>query len=228
MFQRTDLSDTQPHMHRRQFLRGALGAAGLATAAGLAIPARASAAALPPDPKIAADIRAEFLHAWNGYKQFAWGHDQLLPLSASYQEFFVPGHPVGLSIVEALDTLYVMGLDDELTLGVDWIKQNLDFDIDGDFHVFEWIIRVIGGLLAGYLATGDSQLLALTKEATDRILPAFTQSPHASSVILHSVSSTIERLLRFALPTISTSSSTVISLLCTLMYWPPVDGAYIA
>ena len=177
MFQRTDLSDMQPHMHRRQFLRGALGAAGLATAAGLALPGRASAAALPPDPKIAADVRAEFLHAWNGYKQFAWGHDQLLPLSASYQEFFVPGHPVGLSIVEALDTLYVMGLDDELTLGVDWIKQNLDFDIDGDFHVFEWIIRVLGGLLAGYLATGDSRLLALTKESADRILPAFTQSP---------------------------------------------------
>ena len=26
-------------------------------------------------------VKAEFLHAWNGYKQFAWGHDALKPLS---------------------------------------------------------------------------------------------------------------------------------------------------
>jgi hypothetical protein len=192
MHQRAPQSITEPNMQRRQFLRGALGTAGLATAAGLALPGTASAATrspagraavpasaggLPPDPVVAADVRAEFLHAWNGYKQFAWGHDQLLPLSGSYAEFFVPGHSVGLSIIEALDTLYVMGLDDELALGVDWIKQNLDFDIDGDFHVFEWIIRVIGGLLAGYLATGDKQILALAKESADLVLPAFTQSP---------------------------------------------------
>jgi Glycosyl hydrolase family 47 len=181
MIQRTAQAITQPHLHRRQFLRGALGAAGLATA-GLALPGTAHAASapahgLPPDPAVAADVRAEFLHAWNGYKKFAWGHDQLLPLSASYSEFFVPGHPIGLSIIEALDTLYVMGLDDELALGVDWIKQNLDFGLDGDVHVFEWIIRVVGGLLAGYLSTGDKDLLALTKESADAILPAFTQSP---------------------------------------------------
>jgi len=126
---------------------------------------------------VAAEVRAEFLHAWNGYKKYAWGHDQLLPVSAGYQEFFVDGHSVGLSIIEALDTLYVMGLDDELALGVDWVKKNLDLDIDGNFHVFEWIIRVVGGLLAGYLATGDKELLTLSKQAADKIMPAFAQSP---------------------------------------------------
>lgn len=185
MTQQTNPSIPKPHMHRRQFLRGALGAAGLATAAGLSRPRTALAstlspatgAALPPNPVVAADVRNEFLHAWNGYKQFAWGHDQLLPLSGSYSEFFVPGHSVGLSIIEALDTLYVMELDDELALGVNWIKQNLDFDIDGNFHVFEWIIRVVGGLIAGYLATGDKEILKLAVQSGDLILPAFTQSP---------------------------------------------------
>jgi Glycosyl hydrolase family 47 len=189
MTQRTDLSIPEPHMHRRQFLRGALGAAGLATTTGLVLPGTAlaatrspagralSAATLPPDPVVAADVRGEFLHAWNGYKKFAWGHDQLLPVSGSYAEFFVSGHPIGLSIIEALDTLYVMELDDEVTLGVNWIKQNLDFDIDGDFHVFEFIIRVLGGLLAGYLATGDKDLLRLAVQSGDLVLPAFTQSP---------------------------------------------------
>jgi hypothetical protein len=31
--------------------------------------------------KIASEVRQEFLHAWNGYKQYAWGHDDLKPLS---------------------------------------------------------------------------------------------------------------------------------------------------
>ncbi len=99
------------------------------------------------------------------------------PLSGTFSEFFVPGHPIGLSIIEALDTLYVMELDQELAAGVQWIEQNLSFDIDGSFHVFEAIIRVVGGLLAGYLATGNRKLLALTVDITDRLLPAFTKSP---------------------------------------------------
>ena len=57
------------------------------------------------------------------------------------------------------------------------LLQNLDLDIDGDFHVFEFIIRVLGGLLAGYLATGDKELLALARRSGDLVLPAFTQSP---------------------------------------------------
>src|SRR6201999_3227065 len=91
--------------------------------------------------------------------------------------FFVPGHPIGLSIIEALDTLYVMELDADLAESVSWIKANVDFDIDGDFHVFEAIIRVVGGLLAGYLATHDKKLLDLTVDVTDRLLPPLPPPP---------------------------------------------------
>ncbi|WP_307865672.1 glycoside hydrolase family 47 protein, partial [Streptomyces montanisoli] len=131
----------------------------------------------PPAPQVAREVRAEFLHAWDGYKRFAWGHDEVHPLSGGHSEFFVPGSPIGLSIIEALDTLYVMGLDGELADSVRWIKRDLSFDIDGDFHVFEAIIRVVGGLLAGHLATGDKRLLDLTVDVTDRLMPAFTKSP---------------------------------------------------
>ncbi len=131
----------------------------------------------PGDPEVAQFVVDEFLHAWSGYAQYAYGQDQLLPLSKQGQAFFVPGQSVGLSIIEALDTMYVMGLDDLLQEGVSWIHQNLDFDIDGDFHVFEAIIRLVGGLEAGYLATGDPRLLAQCVDIADRLLPAFTQSP---------------------------------------------------
>ena len=117
----------------------------------------------PGDPEVAQFVVDEFLHAWNGYKQFAWGHDQVNPIAGTPNEFFVDGHPIGLSIIEALDTLYVMELDDEVSAGVKWIDQNVNFDIDGNFHVFEAIIRVVGGLIAGYLAVKDKKLLALAR-----------------------------------------------------------------
>ncbi|HJP74742.1 MAG TPA: glycoside hydrolase family 47 protein, partial [Pseudonocardiaceae bacterium] len=127
----------------------------------------------PPAKQAATQIRNEFLHCWNGYKKFAWGHDQVNPVSGTSNEFFVDGHPIGLSMIEALDTLYVMELDDELSASVKWIDQNVDFDIDGNFHVFEAIIRVVGGLIAGYLAVKDKKLLSLAVDITDRLMPAF-------------------------------------------------------
>jgi mannosyl-oligosaccharide alpha-1,2-mannosidase len=171
---------------RRSLLGGLAAAGGLGVASGLGGLTRASAATagraaasvnVPPAPVAAQQVRNEFLHVWNGYKRFAWGHDQLNPVSGTYSEFFVPGHPIGLSIIEALDTLYVMELDADLAAGVNWIERNVNFDIDGNFHVFEAIIRVVGGLLAGYLATGRKALLDLTVDVTDRIMPAFTNSP---------------------------------------------------
>jgi mannosyl-oligosaccharide alpha-1,2-mannosidase len=164
----------------RRTILAALAVAGGVGITGLARPLTAAAATTPTAPPAAAaatQIRDEFLHAWRCYRRFAWGHDQVNPLSGGFNEFFVDGHPIGLSIIEALDTLYVMELDDDLADGVRWIEQNLDFDIDGDFHVFEAIIRVVGGLLAGYLATGNKKLLALTVDVTDRLMPAFTESP---------------------------------------------------
>lgn len=47
-----------------------------------------------------------FRHAWKGYKQFAWGHDHLKPISEGYHDWF----GLGLTIVDSLDTMYIMGL----------------------------------------------------------------------------------------------------------------------
>ncbi|WP_263869604.1 glycoside hydrolase family 47 protein, partial [Streptomyces sichuanensis] len=140
-------------------------------------PRPAAAPATRPDPAKAREIRAEFVHAWEGYKRFAWGHDEVLPVSGGHGEFFARGHPVGLSIVEALDTHYVMELDDEVELCTRWITDRLDFGIDADFQVFETTIRLVGGLLAGYLATGRRPLLDRCTDLADRLLPAFTKSP---------------------------------------------------
>ena len=35
----------------------------------------------PSPGPMALQVRSEFLYAWNAYKQYAWGHDELKPLS---------------------------------------------------------------------------------------------------------------------------------------------------
>ena len=87
------------------------------------------------------DVRNEFRWAWNHYRAKAWGKDEINPVSGTAQSFFIEGHDLGLSLVEALDTLWLMELDAEFEEGVDWVKANLDFDVDGDAQVFETNIR---------------------------------------------------------------------------------------
>ena len=168
---------------RRNVLRnlalGGLADTALPTGAAraLAAPARSAHPARDWRP-VADDVRAEMRHAWRSYRRYAWGHDHLLPVSAGHGEFFDPAHPVGLSIVEALDTLYLMGLDDELAEGVAWVRDHLDFaGVNADVQVFETNIRMVGGLLSGYLCTGERALLDNARKIADILLPCFTESP---------------------------------------------------
>ncbi|MFD0856274.1 glycoside hydrolase family 47 protein, partial [Actinomadura adrarensis] len=127
---------------------------------------------------VAEDVRRELLHTWNAYKRLAWGHDHLLPVSGGHGEFFDDAHPVGLTIVEALDTLYLMELDDELAEGVAWVREHLDFGaVDAGVQVFETNIRMVGGLLAGHLATGERVLLEHARRIADILMPCFERSP---------------------------------------------------
>lgn len=168
---------------RRQVLQGLGAVGGGALLCGRALPVRATAfpdsRGGPGDPQIAKEISTEFLHAWDCYKKYAFGYDQVKPRSGKPDHFFFPkqNQSIGLSIIEALDTLYVMGLDSELKICLDWIYANLTFNINADFNVFEGIIRVLGGLLAGYLAIRDQRLLQLAKDFGDRVMPIFTKSP---------------------------------------------------
>lgn len=52
-----------------------------------------------------------FRHAWTGYKKFAWGHDNLKPISEGYSEWF----GLGLTIVDSIDTIYIMGLKEGIS-----------------------------------------------------------------------------------------------------------------
>jgi mannosyl-oligosaccharide alpha-1,2-mannosidase len=158
---------------RRGLLKGLAGAGLLS-----AFPASAKRLDHVDWPFVAQDVRAQMAWAWRNYVERAFGHDQIKPVSGGAEEFFFEGGPgLGLSIVEALDTLYLMGLDAELEEAVGWIAKNLRFDIDDFIQVFETNIRMVGGLLSGWLATKDKRLLDLAHDLGNRLLPAFEKSP---------------------------------------------------
>jgi hypothetical protein len=159
---------------RRGFLAG-LVAAGVAVAGWRVVSALAPGGrALRGD--LAEDVRYEFLRSYQAYLRLAGDHDELQPLSGTGNDFFADGHPVALAVIESLDTLYLMELDDELAEAVE-AASRVDFDIDAPFQVFEAIIRLVGGLLSGYHATGDDRLLEKARDLADRLLPAFERSP---------------------------------------------------
>jgi mannosidase alpha-like ER degradation enhancer 2 len=121
--------------------------------------------------EMAAKVRAEFVHAWQGYHQYAWGHDELLPLSKGFKDWY--GTSLYMTPVDALDTLILMGLTQQADETRELIARNLSFDKDIYVKNFEITIRMLGGLLSSYQLTGDKRLLALAEDLGKRLLPAF-------------------------------------------------------
>jgi ER degradation enhancer, mannosidase alpha-like 2 len=124
--------------------------------------------------QLAAEVKAEFLHAWNGYKKYAWGHDDLRPLTKTYHDWYP--QPLLMTPVDSLDTMIVMGLKEEAASTREYVVKNLTFDKDIEVQNFEITIRLLGSLLANYQLTGDKRLLALAEDLGSRLLPVF-QSP---------------------------------------------------
>jgi ER degradation enhancer, mannosidase alpha-like 2 len=116
-------------------------------------------------------VRQEFLHAWNGYKQYAWGHDELRPLSKGYHDWY--GVSLYMTPVDCLDTMMIMGFDEEAAKTRDYIAKNLSFDQDIYVKNFEITIRMLGGLLSSYELSKDKRLLVLAEDLGKRLMPAF-------------------------------------------------------
>jgi mannosidase alpha-like ER degradation enhancer 2 len=124
--------------------------------------------------RLAAQVRSEFLHAWNNYKKYAWGHDDLKPLSKTHHDWYAES--LLMTPVDALDTMILMGLKDEAQTTREYIVTHLSFDKDISVQNFEITIRLLGGLLSSYELTGDKRLLQLAEDLGNRLLPVF-ESP---------------------------------------------------
>uniref|UniRef100_A0AAR2JSY4 alpha-1,2-Mannosidase n=1 Tax=Pygocentrus nattereri TaxID=42514 RepID=A0AAR2JSY4_PYGNA len=114
-------------------------------------------------------VREAFRHAWKGYKAFAWGHDELKPISKTHGEWF----GLGLTLIDALDTMWILDLKEEFEESKRWVEKELSFTKNVDVNLFESTIRILGGLLSTYHLTGDSLFLDKAKDIGSRLMPAF-------------------------------------------------------
>jgi ER degradation enhancer, mannosidase alpha-like 2 len=119
----------------------------------------------------AARVRTETLHAWNAYKQYAWGHDELKPLTRKGFDWY--GHSLLMTPIDALDTLILMGLKPQADEARQLIDTQLNLDQDISVKDFEITIRLLGSLISNYQLTGDHRLLELADDLGRRMLPMF-------------------------------------------------------
>jgi mannosyl-oligosaccharide alpha-1,2-mannosidase len=116
-----------------------------------------------------AEVKDAFLHAWNGYVKCAWGHDELRPVSCTSQDQF----QMGLTILDSLSTLHVMGLRDEFAKARQWVAEHLNATPNVNVSVFETTIRCLGGLLSAFDLSKDRVFLDKARELGDALLHAF-------------------------------------------------------
>lgn len=138
-------------------------------------------------------VKQAFIHAWTGYKTYAMGYDELMPLAKRGVDGL---GGLGATVVDSLDTAIIMGAHTVVSEAGSWIETNLLERIDkkGQVNLFETTIRVLGGLLSAYHLSGGEKAggtdlstlvsfpnpevyLKTAQELADRLLLAFTSSP---------------------------------------------------
>lgn len=118
-------------------------------------------------------IKRSFQHAWKGYKQHGMPHDEVKPISKSYQDPFMGW---GATLVDTLDTLWIMELKQDFEEAVTEVEK-IDFktSIRKDIPLFETVIRYLGGLVAAYDLSNATYpvLLVKAEELAEVLMGAF-------------------------------------------------------
>lgn len=116
-------------------------------------------------------VQNVFLKSWRAYKAKAWLSDELMPVTGDRRN---PFGGWGATLVDALDTLWIMGLREDFDEAVaaaatiDFTQTTLD-----KVNVFETTIRYLGGFLAAYDLSGDARLLRKAVEVGEMLYKAF-------------------------------------------------------
>lgn len=118
-------------------------------------------------------IKDVFKRSWSGYKEYAWLHDEVRPVSGTRKDPFAGW---GATLVDALDTLWIMGLKEDFEEAVKAVEK-IDFTTTSryDIPLFETTIRYLGGFLAAYDMAGKKHEILLTKakELAEILIAAF-------------------------------------------------------
>ncbi|KAI5118171.1 hypothetical protein M0805_005793 [Coniferiporia weirii] len=129
---------------------------------GLTLPSEAAADA--------ALIKEMFSDAFSTYNKFAFGHDDLQPVSETFND---GRNGWGASIIDGMSTMFIMGLDDFFNEALNF-SGTIDFSnsqVDETVSVFETSIRYVGGMLSAYQLSGSKYeiLVEKAKEVADKM-----------------------------------------------------------
>ncbi|NXN93501.1 MA1C1 mannosidase, partial [Rhinopomastus cyanomelas] len=111
--------------------------------------------------------------AWDNYRQYALGKNELRPLTRNGHIGSMFGGLRGATVIDALDTLYIMELEEEFQEAKTWVEKSFDLNVNGEASLFEVNIRYVGGLLAAYYLTGEEVFKSKALELGEKLLPAF-------------------------------------------------------
>ncbi|KAI1418565.1 glycoside hydrolase family 47 protein [Hypoxylon sp. FL1857] len=117
------------------------------------------------------EVKDAFLKSWASYKRLAWMYDELTPVSGNGKNTFGGW---AATLVDTLDTLWIMDLKDEFYLAVEAVA-TIDWDKTDETacNFFETTIRHLGGLLSAYDLSGETVLLRKAIELGDMLYAAF-------------------------------------------------------
>ena len=131
-----------------------------------------------PDRWLCARVRVRqmFQLAWSPYETYAYGSDELLPLTRESRDNW---GGLAVTMADSLDTMLLLGLEEPYQKSRQWLLHNLPGKImnGGDVPFFEVTIRVLGGLLGACTLRDDAALLALAGQLGRALLPALSASP---------------------------------------------------
>ena len=119
-------------------------------------------------------VKKAMQFAWQGYTKYAFGFDELKPQSAVGENGW---GGQGITLVDALDTLWIMGMKDEFWQARDWVRDHLNHATTGFTSLFETTIRDLGGLLSAFDLSGDAAFLTKATDLADRLMHGFDKSP---------------------------------------------------
>ncbi|KAG5937324.1 hypothetical protein E4U53_000030 [Claviceps sorghi] len=128
-------------------------------------------------------VRRVFVDDWQNYRRYAWARDALNPLSATGKDQFSGW---AATLVDSLDTLWLMGLRDEFREAVAAVG-GIDFGTatHRSVNLFETNIRYLGGLLAAYDLSNADVLLAKAVELGDLIYAGFNTPNRMPVGLIH-------------------------------------------
>lgn len=118
------------------------------------------------------EVKRTFKKCWDSYRRYAWGRDELNPISLAGADTFAGW---GATLVDSLDSLWMLDMKPEFMEALHQVA-TIDWDKTGDNELcslFETNIRYLGGLLSAYDLSNEMVLLRKAIELGDMLYNAF-------------------------------------------------------